>query len=415
MAGVKAADMCLGCGKKLKKSETSVQCTVCSLWCHKECAGISNEFIKFLEEQKRNTGLAYWGCRPCTVYAQGINHRLKEVERRLDTVEESSKKNEGSIARVEKKVEKIGEKIESRMGFSEDAVFEEMREREAKWLNVIMHGVQESDAKERSGEKRIEWDMKEIEEIFKVLELSLTREDVKFCRRVGEKGDAPRALIVGFHTEYARSVLLRYTRYLADTEYEDVSVMPDLTKRQRQEELTMKDEAERRNEEELTEDDLAKNLCWKVVGQRGEKRLVKGFNRETAMATRRGRGRGTRTARPARGLRGMRGQSTRGAEKGKRTRNSSDSDHEHQPLRKQRGGNSRGTTRGAAVITGANRTTIGARNRQETEPEIQVVQEGHAASQGSNQEEEMEEETEETITPSQMHEMGLAVAQPGRE
>jgi hypothetical protein len=67
------------------------------------------------------------------------------------------------------------------------------------------------------------------------------------------------------------------------------------------------------------------------------------------------------------------------------------------------------------VIIGANRTTIGARNRQETEPEIQVVQEGHAASQGSNQEEEMEEETEETITPSQMHEMGLAVAQPGRE
>jgi hypothetical protein len=268
------------------------------------------------------------------VYAQGINHRLKEVERRLDTVEESSKKNEGSIARVEKKVEKIGERMETRMGFSEDAVFEEMREREAKRLNVIMHGVQESDAKERSGEKRIEWDMKEIEEIFKVLELSLTREDVKFCRRVGEKGDSPRALIVGFHTEYARSVLLRYTRYLADTEYEDVSVMPDLTKRQRQEELTMKDEAERRNEEELTEDDLAKNLCWKVVGQRGEKRLVKGFNRETAMATRRGRGRGTRTARPARGLRGMRGQSTRGAEKGKRTRNSSDSDHEHQPLRK---------------------------------------------------------------------------------
>jgi hypothetical protein len=56
MAGVKAADMCLGCGKK---SETSIQCTICGLWCHKEWAGISNEFLKFLEEQKKNTGFAY--------------------------------------------------------------------------------------------------------------------------------------------------------------------------------------------------------------------------------------------------------------------------------------------------------------------------------------------------------------------
>ncbi len=34
-------------------------------------------------------------------------------------------------------------------------------------MNVIMHGVQESSAKETSAEKRIEWDIKEIEEIFR--------------------------------------------------------------------------------------------------------------------------------------------------------------------------------------------------------------------------------------------------------
>ncbi len=41
-------------------------------------------------------------------------------------------------------------------------------------------------------------------------------------------------------------------QYLADMDYEDVSVMPDLTKRQRQEETNMKDEAKQRNEEDLT-------------------------------------------------------------------------------------------------------------------------------------------------------------------
>jgi hypothetical protein len=38
----------------------------------------------------------------------------------------------------------------------------------------------------------------------------------------------------------------------------------------------MNKEANRTNEEELTEDDVAKNFIRKVVGQRGEKRLVKG-------------------------------------------------------------------------------------------------------------------------------------------
>jgi hypothetical protein len=54
----------------------------------------------------------------------------------------------------------------------------------------------------------IEWDMDEVEEIFRVLELNLTREDVKLCRRLGGKGEAPRAPSDGFSTEDVRSVLL---------------------------------------------------------------------------------------------------------------------------------------------------------------------------------------------------------------
>jgi hypothetical protein len=40
-------------------------------------------------------------------------------------------------------------------------------------------------------------------------------------------------------------VLLRYAKYLADTKYEDVSVMPNLARQQPQEENTMNEEAER--------------------------------------------------------------------------------------------------------------------------------------------------------------------------
>jgi hypothetical protein len=58
-------------------------------------------------------------------------------------------------------------------------VFEKMSER-AERLIVMMHGVQESDAKEISRVKRTGWGIKETEKVIKILEPSLTRENVKF-------------------------------------------------------------------------------------------------------------------------------------------------------------------------------------------------------------------------------------------
>jgi hypothetical protein len=164
MATNKLPDIFLGCNKKFKKSETSVQCTVCGLWCHKECAAILNEFFKFLEEQKKNAGLAYWACRPCIVYAQGMNHRLKEMEKRLSTVEEGERKNAENAGKLERKVDKIsgqqdrmGDKIDRKIAQSENRIFEEMRERESKKSNIVMHGVEEADGAKLSGDKRAAW------------------------------------------------------------------------------------------------------------------------------------------------------------------------------------------------------------------------------------------------------------------
>jgi hypothetical protein len=45
---------------------------------------------------------------------------------------------------------------------------------------VMIHGVQESDAKEISRVKRTVGGIKEIEKVIKILELSLARENFKF-------------------------------------------------------------------------------------------------------------------------------------------------------------------------------------------------------------------------------------------
>ena len=57
------------------------------------------------------------------------------------------------------------------------------------------------------------------------------------------------------------------------TDSKDISIVPDLTARQRKEEKDLRKEAERLNSELSREDSL--NYSWKTVGPRGEKRLVK--------------------------------------------------------------------------------------------------------------------------------------------
>jgi hypothetical protein len=81
---------------------------------------------------------------------------------------------------------------------------------------------------------------------------------------------------VGFFTDWAKSTLLKNCRYLAETELANVSIVPDLTEKQRRMEREIMQEAERRNLEDLTDEERAKNVAWKVVGKKGQRRLIKG-------------------------------------------------------------------------------------------------------------------------------------------
>jgi hypothetical protein len=141
---------------------------------------------KFLEEQKKNTGLAYWACRPCIVYAQGITKPVQKIDKRLETVEEKTRKTVENVGKLEQRVEKIGnqqgktgEKMDKKIEQSENRIFEELRERDAKKLNIIMHGVEEAAGGEMNRERRAAWDVKKILEIFVFLGLGLSEEDVK--------------------------------------------------------------------------------------------------------------------------------------------------------------------------------------------------------------------------------------------
>ena len=308
---------CLGCNKKFTKSDYCVQCVVCSLWIHKTCSGLSDEGFKFISDQIQATGMAYWACKSCTTYAMGINHRVKQMEEKMEAMQHSMNANTAAVKEVEHKVERLDsaiqkkdEAVEKIVKKSELSIYDEMRERESRRLNVVFHGIGEKERVEGdTGKDRAAWDKKSCGNIFEALNLDMTEEAVKFCRRLGEKGEEPRPLLAGFYTEMERSKLLRNANKLEKTVFSNVNVSADLTKKQRDEEKEMWKEAESRNEK-LTEEDKSKNLQWLVVGARGEKRFVKSVPRDpppqgrTATRGRGMRGTGVRGAGASRGTRG---------------------------------------------------------------------------------------------------------------
>ena len=103
--------------------------------------------------------------------------------------------------------------------------------------------------------------------------------DLRFCRRIGERGDNPRPIVFGVDWESDRKHLLEKAKELRLTKYDNITIVPDLTKAQRRDEQDLREEADERNKQ-LTEEDRNRNLKWIVVGRRGEKRLIKGTERE---------------------------------------------------------------------------------------------------------------------------------------
>ncbi len=140
---------CLACRKECTSQQYSAFCTLCNLWCHKECPGMSDAFFKNLEIQKKEMGQAFWACPSCISFASTfgakVNQKLKEVndrvdalqekvdnntiglgevQERVDTVEETVQKAEKAVEKVEKTVTDMAKELESGM-------YQEMRAREA--------------------------------------------------------------------------------------------------------------------------------------------------------------------------------------------------------------------------------------------------------------------------------------------
>jgi len=272
---------CVGCKKKFTKSDYCVLCGMCNFWYHKTCAGMSDDVYKCVDQHFKDHGYTFWNCQPCSSYAKGITARMRELEGRLDEVERCQDKQEdrmkemdGRMKRVEGSVDKLAGKINDVAENSGGNVFQELHERHVRRYNVVFYGVGEAEGDRPTVEEKREWDAKSCQNVFDALNLRLKASSLRYLRRIGEKGDKPRPLLVGMRSTEDKELLLDNAKFLRDTHMSSVGISKDLTPQEIREEKEMEREAETRNKE-LSQEDRAKNLKWLVVGQKGEKRLIK--------------------------------------------------------------------------------------------------------------------------------------------
>ena len=292
------SDPCLCCGECCAKGQLAVKCVICSLWAHKTCLKMPDAVYKSLDQQFRDTGLGYWVCRPCQNFSQRVRFEFGEIkekqvetDRRVDVHERRLNDHEKERDEMKEMMRQMSERLEREQERMERTLEEELRERESRRLNLVLHGVPEPRQDIKEPKDRMEADKEECERIFGGMRARTRKDQIRFCRRVGERGQDPRPMVIGLYSEGDKRHVLEKSRDLRNTMYESVSVVPDLTRSQRQGEKRLREEADRRNQE-LPAEDRDKNLKWIVVGSRGEKRIIKGTEREDYGGSTRGGGRG---------------------------------------------------------------------------------------------------------------------------
>jgi hypothetical protein len=252
------------------------------MWCHKPCTGLSAEAYKGLELQSKEVGTAYWACRACLSFATKVNRQLQETSRRQDEIEARVETNAGGVRQNAQDIESLRQELRRVMAKMDDereardaALCEELRDRELRRLNLIIHGLPEPAQSISGNRDRAEADRRLCSDVFATIGVRTRGHDLKFCRRVGERGRDPRPLVIGIRTEEERRQILDRARTLQGTRFDNIAVVPDMTRMQRRAEDQLASEAEAKNQQ-LSAEDRERNLRWLVVGRRGEKRLIKG-------------------------------------------------------------------------------------------------------------------------------------------
>ena len=173
---------CLRCQQHVKKTDKAIQCALCDEWVHKLCENMSDETFSVLDIQKEEQGQCFWTCKACHSYARKFDKRMRNVEARVTKLEEEKIPDiEEEIKNLKSQIDDISENsLDSSK--SDDAatqssitaaILEEMKERETRRCNVIVHSLAEPDAEITDSKDRIGKDIEKLQELLGQIEVEV--------------------------------------------------------------------------------------------------------------------------------------------------------------------------------------------------------------------------------------------------
>jgi hypothetical protein len=226
-----------------------------------------------------------WACSVCTTVWTKITKEIKQVankaasnENRIGVLESSEEQLRVENADMKSTIKKLEDRMtkveQEKSDNSGEKMLEEISERGSRERNIVCHNCPESDS---TGKEEIEEDdWRGVQGLLDHLGTGLTADRALLgVRRLGKTrtDETSRPLLLIFRQKSDRDLLLEKAPRLSkdqDEYWRKISVVADLTKKQRELEQSMFKRAEERNLTRSTEEQ-AKNLCHKVLGRRGER------------------------------------------------------------------------------------------------------------------------------------------------
>jgi hypothetical protein len=111
------------------------------------------------------------------------------AEKQLDAV---FKRMDGTEKGMDQ-LKKLTERMNREGNDKEDKLCDEMQEREVRRMNLIIHRVEEQPDEVRGNRERMEGDKNRCEWIFQAMRARTKKDDLRFCRRIGERGKRTKA------------------------------------------------------------------------------------------------------------------------------------------------------------------------------------------------------------------------------
>ena len=210
-----------------------------------------------------------------------MDQRIDDLEKNIKQQEENNRNVNSRVDNIDTAVKEVQETTKT---VKQDVTREvtkawsrELRERAAKKDNVMIYGLEEPPSTATSAAARKKYDTDKLTEVLGDIGVDISVDnDIKFCARAGaweENRKDPRPLCIGLRSSTVREKIFSSAKNLANTNYRNLSIIPDLTHQQREEDRELIKEVDSLNAGLSEEESL--NWQYRCVGMKGERVILK--------------------------------------------------------------------------------------------------------------------------------------------